>query len=76
MIFSDDKKEVKQMNFEQMMLLEAYNKVKGLGDRLALMNDIIDWEPFRPMIASVFHDDEKVGGRPHTYELVIARILV
>lgn len=63
------------MNFEQMMLQQAYLNVKGLGDRLALMKDIIDWERFRPMIASVFHDDDKVGGRPHTDELVIARIL-
>lgn len=63
------------MNFEQMMLQQAYLNVKGLGDRLALMKDIIDWERFRPMIASVFRDDDKVGGRPHTDELVIARIL-
>lgn len=35
------------------------------------MKDIIDWEAFRPMIGSVFHDDDNVGGRPHTDELAI-----
>lgn len=64
------------MNFEQHMLRQAYQKVHGLGDRLPLMKKVINWERFRPIIASVFHDNEVVGGRPHTDEVLIARVLV
>ena len=63
------------MNFEQHMLKQAYKKVCGLGDRLPLMKKIIDWEAFRPIIGSVFYDNEKTGGRPHTDEVLIAKVL-
>jgi len=63
------------MNFEQHMLKQAYKKVCGLGDRLPFMKKIIDWEAFRPIIGSVFYDNEKTGGRPHTDEVLIAKVL-
>lgn len=64
------------MNFEQHMLKQAYQKVHGLGDRLPLMKKVINWEKFKPIIASVFYDNDVVGGRPHTDEILIARVLV
>ena len=64
---------VGQMNFEQSMLKQAYERVHGLGDRLAFIKETIDWEPFRPIIASVYNDNKETGGRPHTDELVLAR---
>lgn len=64
---------VGQMNFEQSMLKQAYERVHGLGDRLVFIKEVIDWEPFRPIIASVYHDSKEIGGRPHTDELVLAR---
>ena len=59
MIISRKVKEVEQMNFEQMMLQKAYLNVKGFGDRLALMRGIIDWERFRPIIASVLGKERR-----------------
>ncbi len=64
------------MSFNQYILKEQYQKVKGLGDRLELMKHEIDWQPFVPIIKSVFHDDEIHGGRPHTDEIIIVRILL
>lgn len=64
------------MDFKQMMLCEEYQKVRGLGDRLELMKRVVDWESFRPLIARLFVNNEQVGGRPHTDELVIVRTLV
>lgn len=61
------------MNFEQHMLRQAYKRVCGLGDRLSLIKDVVDWETFRPIIATVYHDNEVVGGRPHTDEVLIAK---
>lgn len=63
-----------QVTFEQQMLKQAYERVRGLGDRLVLMKNIIDWEKFRPIIASVFHDNDTVGGRPHTDEVLMAKV--
>jgi transposase, IS5 family len=64
------------MSFEQFVARQMYGKVNGLGDRLEVMRHQIDWERFRPIIASVFFDDEKTGGRPHTDEVVIVRAMV
>src|SRR3989338_7781095 len=64
------------MSFDQFILKEQYQKVRGLGDRLELMKEQIDWEPFIPLISSVFFDDEKSGGRPHTNELIVVRSML
>lgn len=64
------------MSFNQFILREQYLKVRGLGDRLELMKQQIDWEPFRPLVASVFRDNASVGGRPHTDELIVVRALL
>jgi len=61
------------VSFNRFILKQQYEKVKGLGDRLALMKEQIDWKPFIPLVRSVFHDDKKTGGRPHTDELVVVR---
>jgi IS5 family transposase len=50
--------------------------VKGLGDRLELMKNQIDWKPFIPLVKSVFHDNEVIGGRPHTDELIVVRSML
>lgn len=61
------------MDFERQMLRQAYNRVHGLGDRLEFMKGLIDWDAFKPIIASVYRDNAVVGGRPHTDEVVLAR---
>jgi len=62
-------------NLEQWVLLESYRKVRGLGDRLVFMKEIIDWKPFIPIVRSVFNDNDITGGRPHTDELVVVRTM-
>jgi len=64
------------MSFNQFILKEQYAKVKGLGDRLPLMKEQINWECFEPLIKSVFYDDKDIGGRPHTDEVLIVRTMV
>ena len=64
------------MSFNQFILKEQYAKVRGLGDRLELMKEQIDWKPFRPIVASVFFDNKEAGGRPHTDELILVRSLL
>lgn len=64
------------MNFNQFILKEHYLKVRGLGDRLELMKEQIDWKPFRPIVASVFRDNKETGGRPHTNEILVVRTML
>ncbi len=64
------------MSFNQFILKEQYQKVKGLGDRLELMKEQIDWAPFVPIVKKVFFDDDKTGGRPHTNELIVVRSML
>ena len=64
------------MSFNQFILKEQYEKVKGLGDRLELMKEQIAWGPFVPLVSKIFHDNEKEVGRPHTDELVIVRSML
>lgn len=64
------------MSFNHFILKKQYEKVRALGDRLELMKQQIDWKPFIPLVESVFHDDKKQGGRPHTDELVVVRSML
>ncbi|HIH12026.1 TPA: IS5 family transposase [Candidatus Woesearchaeota archaeon] len=63
------------MSFNNFVLKQEYQKLQQLGDRLAIINRKIEWEKFRPIIASVYHDG-KQGGRPHTDEVLTAQCLV
>jgi IS5 family transposase len=64
------------MDFNGYILREQYNKVRGLGDRLALMKEQIDWKPFVPLVKSVFNNDTSKGGRPNTDERVVVRCML
>jgi len=64
------------MSFDTFILRKQYEKMKGLGDRLAVMKDQIEWDPFIPLVQQVFHDDGVRGGRPHTDELVVVRSML
>lgn len=64
------------LTFDQFILKEQYKKVQGLGDRLELMKQQIEWKPFVPLVRSVFNNDEITGGRPHTDELIVVRSML
>jgi len=64
------------MTFEAYILKEKYKKIHGLGDKLALMKDQIDWKPFIKIIDSAFDDNDKTGGRSHTDEIVVVRCML
>jgi IS5 family transposase len=64
------------MSFDRYILNQHYQKVKGLGDRLEPMKHQINWKPFIPLVKSVFHDNDIIGGRPHTDELIVVRSML
>lgn len=50
--------------------------MRGLGDRLVLMKEQIDWGPFVPLVKSVFNNNTRNGGRPNTCERVVVRCML
>jgi len=64
------------MNFTSFFLSQNYQKVAALGNRLGLIEELIDWEQFRPIIRDIFKDDLIDGGRPHTDEIILIKLLV
>ncbi len=64
------------MNFTSFFLSQNYQKVAALGNRLGLIEELIDWEQFRPIIGDVFNDELIDGGRPHTDEIILIKLLV
>jgi len=62
--------------FKAYMLREAYKKVRKLGDRLARIELLIDWEAFRPIIQGLYDNKGSKGGRPNVDEVVMMKLLV
>jgi len=63
-------------SFTSYIFRQAYEKVKGKGDRLAKINSAINWERFRPIIKAMYRNDTERGGRPNTDEVVMVKLLV
>jgi len=62
--------------FKAYMLRKAYERIQKLGDKLAKIEALIDWEAFRPIIAGLYHNQGPQGGRPNIDEVVMMKLLV
>jgi IS5 family transposase len=63
-------------SFTSYIIRQAYEKVKGKGDKLAKITSAINWERFRPIIKAMYRNDTERGGRPNTDEVVMVKLLV
>ena len=63
------------MAFDNFFIQHVYERVKKLGDPLVEFDEMIDWERFRPIVLLIFKDGTEKGGRPHTDEVQIVKIL-
>ena len=57
-------------------LNEEYRRVKRLGDRLAEIESLIDWEAFRSIVGEMYDNKSARGGRPNIDEVVMVKLLV
>jgi IS5 family transposase len=57
-------------------LREVYKETRKLGDRLAPVDSLIDWEAFRPIITGLYDNRGPRGGRPNVDEVVMVKLLV
>ena len=63
-------------SFSSYLFRKAYKKIHKLGDRLAKIEPLIDWEAFRPIIRDLYDNKTKKGGRPNVDEVVMVKLLV
>ena len=61
--------------FKAYMLRKAYEKIQKLGDKLAKIEPLIDWEAFRPILAGLYHNQGPQGGRPNIDEVTMMKLL-
>ena len=64
------------VTFKAYILREANKRVRKLGDRLAKIDPLIDWEAFRPIITLIYDNKGPKGGRPNVDEVVMVKLLV
>jgi IS5 family transposase len=63
-------------NFTSYILRQAYQRAARLGDRLAKIDQAVDWEAFRPIIKAMYTNNTTLGGRPNTDEVLMVKLLV
>jgi len=57
-------------------LNEEYRRLERLGDKLADIDALIDWEAFRPLVAGMYDNTSEKGGRPNIDEVVMIKMLI
>jgi len=63
-------------SFKSYLFRQAYKEVERLGDRLAEVEPLIDWENFRPIIQGLFDNQGTQGGRPNVDPILMVKMLV
>jgi IS5 family transposase len=62
-------------SFSSYLFRKTYKKIHELGDRLAKIEPLIDWEAFRPIIAGLYDNKTEKGGKPNVDEVVMVKML-
>ena len=63
-------------SFKSYLLRDLYRDIEKLGDRLAEVEPLIDWEAFRPIISGLYSNQGPGGGRPNIDPVVMVKMLV
>jgi len=63
-------------SFDDYFMKKEYDRVRKLGDKLAEVEPLIDWEIFRPIIKNMYNNRTERGGRPNNDEIVMIKMLV
>ena len=63
-------------SFSSYIFRKAYQKIQKLGDKLAEIEPLIDWEAFRPIIQGLYDNQGPKGGRPNVDPVVMVKMLV
>jgi len=62
--------------FSSYLFRKAYEEVEKLGDKLARIEPLIDWEAFTPIIQPLYDNQGPQGGRPNIDPVVMVKMLM
>ena len=62
-------------SFSSYLFRKAYKKIHKLGDRLAKIEPLIDWEAFTSIIQPLYDNQGPQGGRPNVDPVVMVKML-
>jgi hypothetical protein len=62
-------------SFKSYLFRQAYKDVEKLGDRLAEVEPLINWEKFRPILQALFDNQGPQGGRPNVDPVLMVKML-
>ena len=63
-------------SFNGYILEKEYARLEELGDSLAEIDPLIDWEVFRPIIAEMYNNKTENGGRPNNDKIVMMKMMI
>ena len=63
-------------SFRSYLQRDLYKAIEKLGDRLAEVEPLINWETFRPIVVGLYTNDGPQGGRPNVDPVVMVKMLV
>ena len=63
-------------SFDSYLLKKIYQKTAKHGDKLAKIEPLINWNAFRPIIKTMYHNKTPRGGRPNIDEVIMVKLLV
>jgi len=63
-------------SFMSLGLRQAYERLAKLGDALAGVNTLLDWERFRPITEELYDNKTEKGGHPNIDCVLMIKILV
>ena len=63
-------------SFDDFFMKKEYARVELLGDKLAEIDPLIDWEVFRPILSEMYDNHTELGGRSNNNEIVMMKMLV
>jgi len=62
-------------NLTDFAILQEYERIKKLGDKLVEIGSRINWEDFRPKLEAMFKNNTDRGGRPNLDVIVMFKSL-
>jgi len=63
-------------SFNNYLMKKEYACAEQLGDKLAEIDPLIDWEFFRPIIRNMHDNHTERGGKPNNEEIIMIKILI
>ncbi|MHC1599113.1 MAG: transposase, partial [Candidatus Methanofastidiosia archaeon] len=63
-------------SFEKYILKQHYKNVASLGEKLSLVDELINWAPFKKIVSGIYDNTSSKGGRPNIDPIIMIKLLL